>query len=85
VDRPPDDTGKVFFGAHVVLEDEDGEEQHWHIVGPDEFDVSSGRLSMDSPMARALLGKKLDDEISVRSPSGEQHFVITDIRYGERA
>ena len=85
VDRPPDDTSKVFFGAYVVLEDDDGQEQHWRIVGPDEFDVSNGKLSMDSPMARALLGKKLDDEISVRSPSGEQHFVITGIRYGNSA
>jgi len=82
VDRPPDDTDKVFFGAHVVLEAEDGTEQRWRIVGPDEFDVGQGKLSMDSPMARALLGKKLDDEISVRSPSGEQYYVITDIRYG---
>ncbi len=83
VDRPPDNTDKVFFGANVVLEAEDGTEQSWRIVGPDEFDVSSGKLSMDSPMARALLGKAIDDEISVQSPSGEQHYVITEIRYGD--
>ncbi len=83
VDRPPDNPDKVFFGAYVVLEAEDGTEQSWRIVGPDEFDVSSGKLSMDSPMARALLGKAIDDEISVQSPSGEQHYVITAIRYGD--
>ncbi len=83
VDRPPDNPDKVFFGAHVVLEAEDGTEQSWRIVGPDEFDVGSGKLSMDSPMARALLGKAIDDEISVQSPSGEQYYVITAIRYGD--
>ena len=49
----------------------------------DVVDVSGGKLSMDSPMARALLGKAIDDEISVHSPSGEQHYVITAIRYGD--
>ena len=60
VDRPPDDTSKVRFGAWVTLEDEDGGEKRWRIVGPDEFDLALGKLSMDSPMARALLGKGLD-------------------------
>ena len=57
VDRAPDDPSRIFFGASVTLEDEDGEEHHWRIVGPDEFDLSAGKLSMDSPMARSLLGK----------------------------
>ena len=83
VQRPPDNTGKIFFGARVTLEDEAGEEHHWRIVGPDEFDLGAGKLSMDSPMARALLGKGLDDEIVVRSPSGEQAYCVTGISYGE--
>ena len=81
VDRPPADTDKVYFGARVTLEDEAGEERQWRIVGPDEFDVGEGKLSMDSPMARSLIGKRLDDEITLRSPSGEQYFCITGISY----
>ncbi|TXS91934.1 transcription elongation factor GreB [Parahaliea maris] len=81
VDRSPDDTEKVFFGAWVTLEDDHGEEQEWRIVGPDEFDLAAGKLSMDSPMARALLGRRLDDEVTVRSPTGERSFIITEIRY----
>ncbi|MBN7797302.1 transcription elongation factor GreB [Parahaliea mediterranea] len=81
VSRTPDDTDKVFFGAWVTLEDDDGAEQTWRIVGPDEFDLAAGKLSMDSPMARSLLGRRLDDEITVRSPTGERRFLITEIRY----
>jgi transcription elongation factor GreB len=81
VDRVPADTSKVRFGAWVTLEDEDGKEQRWRIVGPDEFDVKAGKLSMDSPMARSLLGKGLDDEIVVHSPNGERVYYVTAITY----
>ena len=54
VDRPPDDTSRIFFGAWVTLEDEDGEEQRWRIVGPDEFDLSTHKLSMDADGALAI-------------------------------
>jgi transcription elongation factor GreB len=81
VDRPPGDTGKIYFGARVTLEDETGEEFHWRIVGPDEFDLANGKLSMDSPMARSLMGKGLDDEIVVHSPSGERLYYVTAISY----
>ena len=81
VDRPPSDTSKIFFGAKVVLEDEQGNEFRWRIVGPDEFDLTLGKLSVDSPMARALLGKSLDDEVDVHSPSGDRNYLITDIHY----
>ena len=81
VDRPPEDQSKVRFGAWVTLEDEEGEEKRWRIVGPDEFDLAAGKLSMDSPMARALLGKGLGDEVLVQSPSGEQLFFVTGIEY----
>jgi len=81
VQRIPDDTNKIFFGAWVTLEDERGAEQRWRVVGPDEFDLASGKLSMDSPLARALLGKRLDDEIRVHSPSGEQIYYVTGIHY----
>jgi transcription elongation factor GreB len=81
IDQTPTDTSKIYFGARVSLEDEEGREQRWRIVGPDEFDLAQGRLSMDSPMARALLGKSLDDEISVQSPAGQKVYYVTEIRY----
>jgi transcription elongation factor GreB len=81
VQRIPDDTGKIFFGAWVTLEDERGEETCWRIVGPDEFDLGSGKLSMDSPLARALLGKRVDEEVRVHSPSGEQIYYVNRIVY----
>ncbi|MBP55284.1 transcription elongation factor GreB [Marinobacter sp.] len=81
VDRLPDDRGKVFFGAWVSIESEDGDESTYRLVGPDEFDLSRGYLSIDSPMARALLGKRIDDEVGVRTPDGWNHVVITKIHY----
>ena len=81
VDRLPDDRSKVFFGAWVTLEDEDGNEKTYQIVGPDEFDVVRQKLSMDSPLAKAMLGKRLDDEIVLRKPEGEEVFYITAIDY----
>jgi transcription elongation factor GreB len=81
VNRPPEDTSRIFFGAWVTLEDEDGEEQRWRIVGPDEFDLNSGKLSMDSPMARSLLGKGVDDEVVVQSPSGDRTYYVVEVSY----
>ncbi len=81
VDRPPNNRDKVYFGAWVTLEGDDGEQQHYRIVGPDEFDLKAGKLSMDSPLARSLLGKRLNDEVTVRSPAGEQTLYIVAIRY----
>lgn len=81
VDRPPADTSKVRFGAWVTVEDEAGQEQRWRIVGPDEFELKAGKLSMDSPMARAMLGKAQDDEIVVHTPAGQQTYYIIAIEY----
>ena len=80
VDRLPEDRSRVFFGAWVTIEDEDGSEQEYRIVGADEFDLEKGYLSINSPLARALIGKHLDDEVSVRTPEGWKQVVITDIR-----
>lgn len=82
VDRVPDDRDKVFFGAHVSLEDEAGGTVCYRIVGPDEFNLRENKLSMDSPLARAILGKRLDDEVSFHSPDGDKYWVITAITYG---
>ena len=77
----PTDRSRVFFGAWVTLEDEDGDEIRYRIVGPDEFDVKAGLISMDSPVARAILGKRLDDAVSVRTPTGEKEYCIVAIHY----
>lgn len=81
VDRLPEDRSKVYFGAWVTIENEDGSEHTYRLVGPDEFDLSRGYLSIDAPMARALLGKRVDDDVRVRTPDGWVETVITDIRY----
>ncbi|WP_341502753.1 transcription elongation factor GreB [Gallaecimonas sp. GXIMD4217] len=81
VDPSPQQEGKVFFGAWVEVEDEEGKVQRFRIVGPDEFDLRQGKLSVDSPMARALIGKQLDDEVWVQTPTGRRPWVVTAIRY----
>lgn len=77
----PKDNNSVFFGAWVTLEDDDGIEREYRIVGPDEFNLRENKLSMDSPLAKAMLKKRLDDEIVFESPEGEKAFYITAIRY----
>ena len=77
----PEQAGRVYFGAWVTVEDEDGEQVEYQVVGPDEFDVDKRRISIDSPVGRALVGKELDDEISVRRPKGVAHYVVVGIRY----
>jgi transcription elongation factor GreB len=83
VDAPPSDRSRVFFGAWVKLEDEDGAEVEYRIVGPDEFDAATGLISMDSPLGRALLRKGLDDEVKVELPAGAKTYAIVGVRYGE--
>ncbi|MFM7273810.1 MAG: transcription elongation factor GreB [Gammaproteobacteria bacterium] len=81
----PKDRDRVFFGAWVTLEDDEGKETRYRIVGPDEFDVARGWISMNSPLARAILGKRLDDAVRVRTPAGEREFVVAGIAYGDAA
>lgn len=73
--------GKIYFAAWVTLEDEDGEEVEYRIVGPDESDVESNAISMDSPMGRALLGRSIGDEVTVKRPKGDATFEVVGIRY----
>ena len=79
----PEDRGDgvVRFGAWVALCGEDGRSIEYQIVGPDEFDVESGRISMDSPLGSALLGKCAGDEVAVQRPKGDALFEITGVRY----
>ncbi len=81
VDYHPQQEGKIFFGAWVEVENEQGEFGHYRIVGPDEIDTQHGHITVDSPMARALIGKQVDDEISVQTPKGNQLWWINKIQY----
>jgi transcription elongation factor GreB len=81
VDQPPADSSRVFFGAWVVLEAADGAQSRYRIVGPDEFDMAPGYISMDSPLGKALLRKRLDEEVVVETPGGARTYVIVAIEY----
>ena len=81
VDQAPKQQDKIFFGAWVTLIDEAEELQRYRIVGPDEFNLRENKLSMDSPLAKALLGKCVDDEISFESPSGLKILLVHAIHY----
>ena len=78
----PSDPDAVFFGATVVLERiDDGVELTYRIVGPDETDAPTGYISIDSPLARALLKKRIDDEFEVDLPGGRTGFVVVQVSY----
>ncbi|TCV87506.1 MULTISPECIES: GreA/GreB family elongation factor [Methylomonas] len=81
VSEKPSNHDQVFFGAWVTLETMDGEEITYRIVGADEIDTTGGLISLDSPLAKALLKKMLDDEIAVRHAEQETRYYITAIRY----
>jgi transcription elongation factor GreB len=82
VDSKPDDESRVFFGAWVRLEDEEGNITEYRIVGPDEFDSAQGLISMDAPVARALMKKAEGDEVVVKRPKGDAVFTIVRVQYG---
>jgi transcription elongation factor GreB len=81
VDSAPTDPSKVFFGAWVRLEDDEGNVAEYRIVGPDEFDPAKNLISMDAPMARALMKKTEGDEVTVKRPKGETVFTIVRVQY----
>ena len=81
VTEPPADANRVFFGAWVTLEDDDGEEVTYRIVGPDESDIEKRWISMEAPVAKALLGKRDGDEVTVKRPKGDITYTIVGIRY----
>ena len=72
---------KVVFGATVTIENEDGVQHTYQIVGEDELDIKQNKISWKSPVAKALLGKKLDDEVKIQKPAGDEIVVITDIAF----
>jgi transcription elongation factor GreB len=85
VDQPPSDPSRVYFGAWVTVEDDSGDTTRYRIVGPDEFDLPKGLISMDSPLGKALMRKAIDDEFSVELPTGRKTFVVVAIAYGQHA
>ena len=86
VDHAPSDPTAIFFGATVELEREhDGELLHYRIVGPDETDAGRGWISIDAPLARALLKRRVDDGVEVELPTGPTRFIVVSVGYGEAA
>ena len=81
VDYSPQQEGKVFFGASVEIENEAGEILTFKIVGPDEIYNTKEFISIDSPMARAMIKKQVDDEFFVETPSGNKAWLINKIEY----
>ncbi len=81
VNAAPSDPRRVFFGAWVRLDDDEGNRSEYRIVGPDEFDPERGYISMDSPMARALMKKSEGDEVIVKRPKGDAAYTIVAVSY----
>jgi len=81
VSEKPGNLNQVFFGAWVTLEDDIGKEITYRIVGADEIDTSGGLISLDSPMARALIKKMLDDEVVIALGDQQQRYYIVAIHY----
>jgi transcription elongation GreA/GreB family factor len=81
VDTANQPRDQVHFGATVRIEDEDGREQEFSIVGDDEADVAAGKISWASPLARAMIGARVGDTVVWHRPAGEAELSIVDIRY----
>jgi transcription elongation factor GreB len=81
VEGPPADRSRAWFGAWVTIEDADGRTRRHRIVGPDEFDREPGYLSMDAPLGRALLGRRVGEEFEVQLPGGTFAACVTAIDY----
>ncbi|KAA0874704.1 transcription elongation factor GreB [Nitrincola tapanii] len=81
VDYAPEQEGRVYFGAWVEIENDAGEIKRCRIVGSDEIDTDLQHITIDSPMARALIGKQVDDEALVHTPSGPKVWYINRIEY----
>ncbi len=83
VDQTPASADKVFFGATVHLKDENEETKIYRIVGADEFDREAHYISIDSPLALALLKRELGEEVEVQVPGGKDIYLVTEISYGD--
>ena len=85
VDSLPSDTSRIYFGAWVTVEDENGAEHRFRLVGPDEIGEHAGYISIDAPLGRALLGKSADTEISIHTPGGRKEWFVLEVGYEGQA
>lgn len=81
VSEAPADQTRIYFGAYVSLEDDSGSEVRYRLVGPDEIDPQRGYISIDAPLGRALLGKQVNNEIEIESPTGHKCYCVIGIEY----
>ena len=81
IDSTPSDRGAIYFGAWFRVEDDNGVEHEYRIVGPDETDAARGWISIDSPFARAALKRRADDEFEAELPAGVARFTVLGVRY----
>jgi transcription elongation factor GreB len=79
VTEKPVSDGRVYFGSYVTVEDEEGRTKRYRIVGADEWDSKRSEISMDSPMGKALLGRRREDQVLVRRPIGDLYLTILDV------
>ena len=84
VDHPPSDRGAIYFGAWIEIEDADtGDLSRYRIVGPDETEAARGWISIDSPLARALLKRRVDDEVFVQLPETRRRVNVVAVEYAD--
>ncbi|MED5411694.1 MAG: transcription elongation factor GreB [Pseudomonadota bacterium] len=81
VSAPPDDQSKIYFGAYVTLEEDNGNKTRYRLVGPDEIDPRKGYISIDSPLGTQLLGKSIDAELLIDLPTGARKYFVINIEY----
>jgi transcription elongation factor GreB len=81
VDPKPHPDGRAFFGAWVTVEDEEGAERTYRLVGPDEFDVARGHISVEAPLGRALLGRREGDKARVERPAGRASLTVVAVSW----
>lgn len=81
VDKAPSDTSRIYFGARIRVEDDEGNEHRYRLVGPDEIGEGTGYISVDAPLGRALLGKPVDSEVTISTPKGRCTWYVLDIQY----
>ncbi len=81
VSETPTDTDRVFFGAWFELRSAAGDRHRYRLVGPDEFDFQRDYISMDSPLGRAVMGKRIEEEFTVQLPRGEMHYCVLSVSY----
>ena len=81
VSAPPDDQSKIYFGAYVTLEENNGKETRYRLVGPDEIDPRKGYISIDSPLGTQLLGKSIDAKLLIDLPTGARNYFVINIEY----